>query len=80
MGKRHDPVVIANTANGARNYELAASHIVLFRRHILGQCGAAFCQRRDGKALPDTLRKGSGKGLSSSTINVLWGRRRVRRL
>src|ERR1035438_4574520 len=46
---------------GALNHELAAYRVLLFRRPVSGQRRAAFCERRYGKTLSDTVRKTFGK-------------------
>ena len=37
------------------------------------ECRSAFCQRLMGRPFQSPFAKPPGKGLSSSTVNVLWG-------
>ncbi len=45
----------------------------IFRRRFSRERRSAFRQRHDGAALSEPVRQTGGKGLSSSTVNGLWG-------
>jgi hypothetical protein len=50
----------------------ALPFLLLWRR-FSDKRPAAFCQRPDGAPLPKPFAKPPGEGLSSSTVNMLWG-------
>ena len=58
---------------GAPEMHWLRSRVVLLRRRLSHQRRPAFRQRRDGTAVPEPVRQAAGQGLSSSTVNVLWG-------
>ncbi len=54
-------------------HALVSLRVLLFRGRIPGQHSAPFCQWNLGQRLPKSLCITPGEGLSSSTVNVLWG-------
>jgi hypothetical protein len=52
---------------------LASSCLVFLWGRFCGKRRSAFCQRHHGTILPEPLAKPPGRGLSSATVNVVWG-------
>ncbi len=59
---------------GAFFHVVGASHFLSLRRRLSHQRRPPSRQRRERAAVPDAVRQSAGaEGLSSSTLNALWG-------
>ena len=65
--------IIESPGKRSARHEVASSVFLFLWRRLSGQCRSAFRQRPDGRPFQSPFAKPRGQGLSSSTVNVLWG-------